>query len=199
MKKGEIIKFGEYDWRILDVQGGKALLITEYIISMMPYNKISKSITWESCDLRNQLNLWFLHKLGIEQKKITETVIHNPANLWYKTAGGGDTADKLFLLSIDEAERYFGDGKDYQIKNRKKCINGQYTEDIGGEYISNADNFGRAASYNGEKCWWWLRSSGFKDDTAASVEEDGAVCVRGSLVDGGLFHGGVRPAMWIKI
>jgi hypothetical protein len=29
MKIGDIIPFGEYNWRVLDVQGDRALIITE--------------------------------------------------------------------------------------------------------------------------------------------------------------------------
>ena len=45
--------------------------------------------------------------------------------------------------------------------------------------------------------WWWLRSPGNNDRTAAYVRYDGSVDGSGSLVYSA--GGAVRPAMWIDI
>ena len=54
---GSIITFGQYDWRILDVWNGKALLVTKDVIhNEMKYHKVPVDVTWEKCTLRKWLN-----------------------------------------------------------------------------------------------------------------------------------------------
>jgi len=79
VKAGGTIKFGKYNWRVLDVRDGKALLITENIIERRPYNMKSTKVTWETCTLREYLNGKFLQKFTAkEQRRIAETRILNP-------------------------------------------------------------------------------------------------------------------------
>jgi hypothetical protein len=178
------------EWRILDVQGGKPLLISEKILEKRPYNIEDKAITWENCTLRAYLNGDFLNKLGAAKSSIAETRNSNPDNLWYGTTGGRDTVDKVFLLSLEEVDRYFGNSGDYQNKRRK---------DFNGYYIHNQYNSARIAHYGSESecCWWWLRSPGSYSITAANVGDGGDGAVIGSFV----FYasGGVRPALWLNL
>ncbi|MDR0474164.1 MAG: DUF6273 domain-containing protein, partial [Treponema sp.] len=61
-KINSIIRFGGYTWRVLDVQGGEALIITEEVIEQRKYNNVYKDVSWETCDLRKYLNGGFLRK-----------------------------------------------------------------------------------------------------------------------------------------
>jgi hypothetical protein len=45
MKTNETINFGGYDWRVLDVQDGKALIITDKVIDNRTYNEEYKDVT----------------------------------------------------------------------------------------------------------------------------------------------------------
>jgi hypothetical protein len=102
------LKFGPYTWRVLEVQGSKVLLITEDVIETRAYHSVGKSVTWETCDLRRYFNGPFLQKFsGEEQRMILETQTPNPVNAEYKTDGGDDTVDKVFIFNIEEARRYF--------------------------------------------------------------------------------------------
>jgi hypothetical protein len=47
-KIGDIIPFGEYNWRVLDVQGDKALIITEDVVELRPYHEQYVEVTWET-------------------------------------------------------------------------------------------------------------------------------------------------------
>ena len=158
LQVGSVIQFGGYDWRVLDVQGNKALIITEHIIEQRPYNVDNKDVTWETCTLREYLNGEFLQKFSAEdQARIAETRINNPNNQQYGTNGGNDTNDKIFLLSIEEANRYFS---------------------------SDSERIAKVA--NGTASWWWLRSPGLLSFGAAGVHDDGLVNVAGGVVsDGG--------------
>ena len=105
-KISSIIPFGPYEWRVLDVQDGKALIITENVIEERKYNEESKDVTWETCTLRKYLNGGFLRKLtGEQQRRIAETRVINENNPQYGTKGGNDTSDRIFLLSLEEVGR----------------------------------------------------------------------------------------------
>jgi len=126
---GDIITFGDYDWRVLDVKDGKALIITEDIIEKRRFDSSSKK--WDSCVLKEYLNNEFINKFN-------------------KAQINGD----IFLLSIDEVNKYF--------KNDKE----------------------RIAKLEGEPYWWWLRSPGpIGANCAAYVCADGSVRVFGRCVD----------------
>ncbi|MCL2051841.1 MAG: DUF6273 domain-containing protein [Lachnospiraceae bacterium] len=198
--KGDIafLKIGDISWRVLDVQNNKALLISEKILEERRYNVKYKSITWEECTLRKYLNGEFLSKLGAVQSAIAETRNENPSNPWYSTAGGNATTDKVFLLSLDEVVKYFGDSGD--LKNRKdwKWENEKYVQAHGsGYYINDQYNSARIAEYKNGASWWWLRSPGYNTTLAARVDGDGTVPVYGYVVY--FVYGGVRPALWLNL
>ena len=202
MKIGDIIKFGKYDWRIIDIQDEKVLIITKNIVEMGNYhgkrfdNKVK--ITWADCDLRKYLNIKFFDKFNSEEKeKIISVNNQNPDNPWYLTKGGEETQDKIFLLSLYEVCHYFGDsteklqnttGKRLQISNKKNHIS-----DVN-------DNNRMAKNDNGEYECWLLRSPGCFAFQVAGVYVDGEVAVEGMPV----CHPdkekmGIRPALWMKL
>jgi len=194
---GNIISFGNYKWRVLDVQDGEALIITKDVIEKRPYDEKYSGVTWETCDLRSYLNGAFLKKFTIEQQGyIVEKRIPNPDNLWYGTNGGNDTQDKIFLLSLEEADRYFGDSGDYVNKRRKTYKNGKWIADSDGLRFSNSHDKDRIANYGSKACWWWLRSPGYNSHDAAHVNVGGGVGVHG---DGVITDGGVRLVLWLKV
>lgn len=104
---GDAISLGDYDWKVLDIQGENALIITEDIIGQLPYHNNSEDITWENCSLRKYLNNEFYNRFSEEDRnRIVEVTNSNPNNPQFETPGGNPTRDKVFLLSIDEANRY---------------------------------------------------------------------------------------------
>ena len=202
------MKFGKYNWRVLDERDGKKLIITEDIIEARPYDSEFTdeydfgNLLWESCSLRQYLNGEFLNKFTDEERgRIIETRISNPINLWYGISGGLDTHDKIFLLSLEEADKYFGGGSDY-IDGRRKDLDfdaDKYFDKEDGGYFSNVYDVDRQAKYNGAPAFWWLRSPGIHKASAASVFYNGGVCVFG-LDIGALLDVicGVRPALWVE-
>ena len=191
VKVGDIIPFGGYDWRVLDVRDGKALLITKEILETRPYNVGRKKITWEKCTLRQYLNGAFYDSLGEAKHAIAETHNSNPNNQWYGTKGGNATNDKVFLLSLDEVCRYFGD-------STEKLRNVREDED----YLSDKNSPNRIARQrNIGACQWWLRSPGGYSSNimdAAVVYDDGDVGISGVPVNDD-DYGGVRPALWLDL
>ena len=185
---GDLYRFDNYDrcWRVHTVENNKALLISETVFEERPYNAEDRDITWENCTLRKHLNGEFLNKLGASKSAIADTRSLNPDNPWYGTPGGNATTDKIFLLSLDEVCRYFGDSR-AELKNES---------DTG--VLTDKNNPNKIAGYtDGKACWWWLRSPGFIRYTAAYVNHDGFVEVYGFNVS--VVSGGVRPALWLNL
>ena len=185
---GITIPFGGCDWRVLDVQNNRALIITKDVIEKRSYNVEYTSVTWETCTLREYLNGEFLQKFAEEERKrIEETAVANLNNQWYGTNGGNDTTDRVFLLSFEEIVKYFGDSGQLRNKNPKS------------EYrIDDRYNSARkTVDADGKATWWWLRSPGFGNGAAARVEADGDIGVVGGLVNTG--QGGVRPVLWLHL
>ncbi len=102
--------------RVLEVdrEHDTALLIAEKPVCDRSYHNKWEDITWELCDLRAWLNGGYFDTAFSEAEKaaIVETHLSNPDNPEYNTPGGNDTDDRIFLLSIDEAEKYFKDDAD---------------------------------------------------------------------------------------
>jgi hypothetical protein len=184
---GSIINFGKYEWRVLDVQDRQALVISEYVLEKRPYHAQDVNITWADCSLRQNLNGEFLDKFSASDKaKIISTPIATLNNPRYGTSGGESVTDSIFLLSLKEVCRYFGDSM-AELKKVKKD-----------KYVFNDKNSqNRIAKFvQSDELWWWLRSPGDNSDSTADVSNGGGVNVNGNIVDDDF---GVRPALWLKI
>lgn len=189
MIKDDIITFGEYKWRVLDVTDNRALIITENIIELRWYHDKFEEITWADCKLRQYLNNEFYFKFSQNEKaKIIAVTNRNPDNPWFKTKGGKDASDNIFLLSLDEVCKYFGDSREkLRSKDHQKW------------QIDDEHNGKRQAKYGNDFHWWRLRSPGYYSRTSASVSKNGYIYVRGNGVYGSPGDGGgVRPALWLK-
>ncbi|MDL2248665.1 DUF6273 domain-containing protein [Tyzzerella sp. OttesenSCG-928-J15] len=200
MEIGEKITFDKFEWRVLDIQNGAALIITEYIIDQRPYHKIYENITWAKCSLREYLNGEFYNNFTHEnQLKIVPVINKNPNNQWYNTDGGEDTSDKIFLLDMEEvACKYFGDSSQ-KLHNPGK--NQRYWFERKDE-----NNRKRSAWLADDKgnWWWWLRSPGRVGVKAVYIHGDGNIGIQGNNIlkgnlSDGRCTGGVRPALWVKI
>ena len=104
----EVVHFGKYDWLVLKREKDHMLLLMKDVLEPgEQYHEESRAITWEKCTLRKWLNEDFYNTFTPEeQARILETHLENPDNEEYETKGGNDTDDKVFLLSLDEAEEY---------------------------------------------------------------------------------------------
>jgi len=193
-------KLGGFEWRVLDMQDDKVLLLSEYVLEMRAFHKDHERVTWEKCTLRQYLNSEFLQKFSPEDmSRIAETNVSNFGNIWYWTKDQNDTTDKVFLLSLEEVDRYFGNSGDYINQRKKEFYEGK--DDSEGEYIMNTHNETRKAYDIGNRdsdCCWWLRTSGAFTYCAASVLYCGGIYVLGGKVSD-TYDTGVRPALWLNL
>jgi serine/threonine protein kinase len=185
---GEVVTFGSYEWRVLEVHDDKALLLSEYVIEQGRYNLEKTDVTWETCTLREYLNDEFYSSFSSDDKmQIVQTRINNNANQWYGISGGNDTDDYIFLLSLEETVKYFGDSGQLQTR-----VNASPAYMINDEY-----NDARIAyDLNGAVSWWWLRTPGGFSSRAVSVTKDGWLNINGNNAD---YIYGIRPALWLSL
>ncbi len=116
-----------------------------------------------------------------EQAAIAQTTVTADKNPEYDTDSGNATTDKVFLLSIDEANKYFSSDSARQCKlTAYTVVNGTYTSN------SNSGSHG-----------WCLRSPGRFQDNATRVNGVGSVYYYGNNVRNGNYT--VRPALWISL
>lgn len=203
MSVGDIIKFGDFEWRVLDVENDKALLISEgfprnEILSVGFTSADDEIITWELSRVRQELNSRFYDVFSdSDKKRIADTTVITPDNPWFGTWGGNTTTDKFFLLSIEEVVQYFGDSGQLQ-SGQSSTVAGAGFIGAEGDGISDQYNNERVAysELTGSARGWWLRSTGRQvNHSIASVNADGSINISGS----GAAHNShsVRPAFWL--
>ena len=92
MQAGDKIDFDRYEWRVLDVQKDRALIMTEEIVEQRAYHNRSSDVTWADCELRAYLNGTFYDGFSEANRSRIAMVTHGtPDNPWYGASGGEDT------------------------------------------------------------------------------------------------------------
>ena len=129
----------DIEWLVLDRNEDRALLISKYILDDAIYNmsenKVGymseKIVGWDQAAVRFWCNSYFLDEAFENDKDIIlETYIKNLTYPIKEDLDGGmaegfeskrlkDTKDKVFLLGIDEARKYFDYNTNYHIENVK--------------------------------------------------------------------------------
>ena len=184
------------EWLVLAQQENRLLLLSRYALDVQPYHLEWEDIAWENCSLRTWLNGPFFYEAFSERERSFISLTHvdngicqgSKRNLakyekrkedWVAALNSADTADRIFLLSFAEAEKYF------PSEEERVCHPTAYADDLA------------AYSFCGS-CEWWLRSPGEHLDLAESVSSHGFLCVSDSkfTVD---CPKPVRPALWIQL
>ena len=110
---GDTLQLGGIDWYVIRVEDGKALLVSVELLEKRQYHAEHEKVTWETCDLRAYLNGEFYDSTFTDEEKawIAESNLVNDVSgiEEFETDAGNDTVDRVFLLSIQEAEEFFMD------------------------------------------------------------------------------------------
>lgn len=214
-KVGDVVLFGTYEqdniasngaetipWYVLDKDGDKLLLMSVYLLDSVQYHEQWKEITWEESTLRQWMNDAFYIRAFAESEKkhILTSYLKNEDNPYYRTEGGNDTEDKIFALSLEEAEKYFGFAKnmvDYWFSETPELSAAKVTAyaEAKGVYVTDREQI----AGNGG---WWLRSPGSSDyRCAVYILDNGHVSVDGNnvSVDDYGHMLAARPAFWLNL
>lgn len=183
------------DWIVLDKDGSRLLLISKYALDCLPYESAGEMQTftsWQTCLLRRWLNETFLNEAfdrGEARLLVKTELDEDPQGSGPRFAGEA-LGDRVFLLSVSEADRYFPTGA------QRQCLPTRYA--IGhGAYQSSV----------GRTCFWWLRTTVEQMDQTLEGEPVEAI-VRAALVgsSGEIVENGhymsnrqyaVRPVIWV--
>ena len=207
---GDLVTFGSYaqdsdpgkepiEWIVLDVQDGKALLLSRYGLYAAGYHNNWDDCTWETCSLRAWLNSTFLDLAfsAEEQSAILVSTVDNSASQGYdwtqvggeKPVGGNNTQDKVFLLSYAEADRYLEVPADRgSITSRVAPT--AFAITVGAEPCNEF----RTADGDAAGCWW-LRTNADSLRSAEVVFPDGSISYTHAYHRDGI----VRPALWLDL
>lgn len=135
--------------------------------------------SWEESYLRIWLNNNFLKESFSAEEQELILPVSNPSSL----QNGECTVDRAFLLSADEAKRYFPKEAD-AIALEPMIFAASRT----GDKDSPIE-----LSYS--RSIWWTRTSGTTKALVVCVDWQGALCEEDSNCD----ETGVRPAVWVRL
>ena len=191
---GDIIQFGGYDWRVLEVRNNQALLLSEYVL----FNRAFGSGHWPNSDIRYYLNNDFLGRFNPQdQARIASTTLPPAVNRWVGRGSHGGATDRIFLLSIEDVVRYFGDSG--RFANPGPHVGAPNGPPLPREAFMITDEFNEARiawDLQGSATRWWLRTQGTWTSDAIYVCDIGTVYMRGVSVNG---LAGIRPALWLNL
>ncbi|MBQ9395785.1 MAG: hypothetical protein IJU23_09770 [Proteobacteria bacterium] len=196
------------EWRVLDIDSdGHFLIISDKVLDVQRYNTTDISITWERSTIRSWLNGYgssyntvgtsytsnnFIDTAFTPEERARIIASKVPAHVnphWSSIPAGNETTDKIFLLSVVEAESYF------TTNEARKAYTTPYAAYNYNDVLLSSD-YCIMNYYILSKCSvnWWLRSPGSYPNYAAYVRDHGGVDF--VMPDGSGI--GVRPALWVN-
>ena len=149
-KIGDYVKFGSYpqtsngdiqpiEWQVLSIENCKMLVISRYGLDVKRFDGSSNE--WKNSEIRNWLNGDFYNKAFTDQDK----KYINLSNL-----SDVGTSDNVFLLSKEEAEKYFANDTARQCKATDYAVKN-------GAWVGSGSWLDGGVSRKGYSKWW-LRS-----------------------------------------
>ena len=186
-------KWERIKWKVLKNDGSTLFVVADQGLDCKDYHDVGGNATWESSTIRTWLNDDFYQTAfsSNEQNVIVQQNIINEGNAEYGTDGGGNTKDKVFLLSIGDVGNLnygFCENLDVHSDSRRVkvsdygYIRGAY-KDIAGIYKGN--------------CCCWLRSPGSDAGNAAYINGDGYINRIGDNADMNI--NAVIPALHLNL
>ena len=169
----DYVEFGRYpqtaegevrpvEWRVLARENNKALVISRYVLDARRFDPESND--WSESEIRRWLNGEFYNSAFSGEEKVRIISFNQ---------------DNVFLLSREEAEKYFAD------EVARRCKLTAYAKAKG------------AYEYYKGYCSWWLRSPNPNNGDEVYFVSCGGDVDDNDYVD--YRRGSVRPALWINL
>lgn len=208
---GNVVTFGAYEqdndfsnglelieWEVIDIQDGRALLLSRYALDNRPFNTDADTSDWEGSEIRAWLNGEFYNAAFSTEEQGLIRSVRNETQ--YFLLGGynvNETIDEIFLFSNDDLKKYFS----YVADDYTSTVSGDEHYDYGVAIACSATDYAVAQGLeNAENgyCYWWLRSEGHMlgIDATKLVSPEGYVNEKGTAQD---LEEGIRPALWIEL
>jgi len=184
-KAGDIIWLGKgpTPWQVLERKDNRLLLISKYVLDCMPIDDFFRGHSeWRTCSIRRRLNKEYMENLFYKEdiEKFVPVYIDYDDSLSFDNPKGY-SEDRLFYLSLKDANKYFKTERDrmavvtkYAVRSMLWTVFDQYAH-------------------------WWLRTNGQQRVDIYYVR-DGVIMSDNSTVQGSYFeHFGVRPAVYYNV
>lgn len=213
----EYVKLGTYEqddnestgkepieWLVLTQDNEKMLVVSKYCLDYLRYpDDWTSNISWEKSSLRSYLNSDFINNTfsAEEQQNIILTKNSNVASEdYYSTVDGNPTQDRVFLLSIDEVQKYLPASTSSESSKRAYGTDYLYNILQKNQYYGNVEN--------SDPVNWALRADIDTQKNDAGVGRPREMVVYDSQIQCMITTGAmrdpdgplsvVRPAMWIS-
>ena len=187
-------------YRVLanDTANKKVTLLSDKILFANVFNaSVNDGNKWSTSAIRTKLNDTtstnsFINKsfTTTEQKNIADSTVNTDIrDNSGKVTGNYDTTQKIYLLSVNEANTYFADDASRVAQGTDYAKSGYN--------VSGADSETKLYTNSNGKGYWRLRSPGYNTFIAAFVGDFGDVLDNGLLVH--YSHSGARPALQLNL
>ena len=130
------------EWRVLKVENGEALLISQYALDSQPYNEKYAVALWSECTLRTWLNTVFYDAAFNDTEK--QGIVTKNLENWKDV----NTQDTVSLLDNDEAKTLFENHADRMTVPTAYAI---------------AQGAWQSQKYGPGNAQWWLRSHSWEE------------------------------------
>ena len=196
---GDVIRFGHYpqgsqgqvmpiEWRVLDVQEDRALLLAQDILDVQPYAGEDGSLFWGDCHLRGWLENDFMPRAFSAEELNRIYQPEHPGNqdidrLVWQLFGMDDAVesvhDAVFVLSNADVLHYFP-GEDAMFCPGASARPTAWVRE----------------QQDAEELCWWLRSASSQSGIVYIVSPVDSVGASWNVQE---TRHGVRPALWLRL
>lgn len=185
---GDLITFGKYinnqqiEWIVLDIVNNTALLISKYILDIMPYDKSYSE--WGNSSLRTWLNQVFFESCFDSSEKKYITAIEK--------ADG----EKIFIFSESKANQYFKNSS--ELKTSPTSFAKSHAPNFLNQNLASSTIVNPWGNYTqADESSWWLQDSRSGNSVRAYwVTGEGVIEKQNPYLKSQCL--GVRPAMWVS-
>ena len=204
VKVGDTVEFGSYEqdndltndteaieWLVLDVQDGKAMLLSKYALDCQLYNL--EDGDWEKSSLRTWLNGTFYDQAfsDTEKNQLLFTAADTEMKISSTITPSNKSNDLVFILSLQEVSKYLNSN------TTARCIPTRYAIAEGafiGSQTHYWDNEGTDSqpSIEEDNTFWWLRSGN-------RINPSGILHTQIRRGNTRRAETAVRPAVWISL